>query len=126
MDQKSEIIRKRYNRTAKIYNLMEIMMDRGGMDEWRKAVWKAAKGKVLEVGVGTGKNIEFYSEDIEVTAIDFSEKMLEKAKARSESLSRKVDLRLMDVQELQFPDEYFDTIIKTVNKYRNLKNLWTN
>ncbi len=113
MDKDTEIIRKRYNRTAKFYNIMETMMDKSDMNSWRNAIWNEAKGRVLEVGVGTGKNMEYYTEDIEVTAIDFSEKMLEKARTRSEKLSQKVDLRLMDVQSLQFPDEFFDTVITT-------------
>jgi ubiquinone/menaquinone biosynthesis C-methylase UbiE len=113
MDKYTEVIRKRYNRTARFYNIMENMMDKSGMNSWRKAVWNEARGKVLEVGVGAGKNMEYYTEDIEVTAIDFSEKMLEKASNRSKELSKKVDLRLMDVQALQFPDEYFDTVITT-------------
>lgn len=113
MDKNTKAIRKRYNRTARFYNIMEALMDRSSMNHWRKAVWNEAKGKVLEVGVGTGKNIEYYAEDIDVIAIDFSEKMLEKARSRSKKLSRNVDLRLMDVQTLQFPDEYFDTVITT-------------
>ena len=113
MDKDSEIIRKRYNRTAKFYNIMEAMMDKIGINSFRKAIWSEAKGRVLEVGVGTGKNMEYYSDDLEVTAIDFSEKMLEKARIRSQTLSKKVDLRLMDVQALQFPDGFFDTIITT-------------
>ena len=113
MDNTTEKIRKRYNRTARFYNIMEAMMNKSGMNRWRQAVWNEAKGKVLEVGVGTGKNMEYYTENIEITAIDFSEKMLEKARSRSETLSKKVDLRLMDVQALQFPDEFFDTVITT-------------
>lgn len=113
MGKDTEIIRKRYNRTARFYNIMETMMDKSGMNSWRKAVWSEAKGRVLEVGVGTGRNMEYYSDDIEVTAIDFSEKMLEKAGVRSQRLSKKVDLRLMDVQALKFPDEFFDTVITT-------------
>lgn len=113
MDKHTETIRKRYNRTARFYNIMEAMMDKSGMNSWRKAVWNEAKGRVLEVGVGTGKNMEYYTDEIDVTAIDFSEKMLEKAAIRAQTLSKKVDLRLMDVQGLQFPDEFFDTVITT-------------
>jgi ubiquinone/menaquinone biosynthesis C-methylase UbiE len=46
------------------------------------ALWKEAKGKILEVGVGTGKNIRYYPEDADITAIDFSERMLEKARKK--------------------------------------------
>ena len=113
MDKETEKIRKRYNRTAKFFDAMGSIMDKGSMGKWRETVWKEAKGNVLEVGVGTGKNIEYYTDDIEVTAIDFSENMLEKARIRSKRLGKKVNLRLMDVQALVFPDETFDTIITT-------------
>lgn len=113
MDKYTETIKKRYNRIARFFDLFESMMERGKMGEWRKMVWQQTKGKVLEVGVGTGKNIQYYPEGIEVTAIDFSEKMLEIAKAKSKQFGKIVDLRLMDAQKLEFPDETFDTIITT-------------
>lgn len=113
MNKDTEKIRKRYNRVAKVFDFTEAMMEKGKMGQWREMIWKEAKGKVLEVGVGTGKNIRYYPENVEVTAIDFSEKMLERAKEKAQKLGRKVDLRLMDAQELEFPDETFDTIITT-------------
>lgn len=112
MKNHTETIKKRYNRVAGFYDLLEVM-EKGRMEQWRIALWREAKGKVLEVGVGTGRNIRYYPKSIEVTAIDFSEKMLEKAEKKALKSGRKVDLRLMDVQELAFADETFDTIITT-------------
>jgi ubiquinone/menaquinone biosynthesis C-methylase UbiE len=89
------------------------MMEKGKMGQWRKMIWQQVKGKVLEVGVGTGKNIEYYPDSVAVTAIDFSERMLEKAKEKAKQFHKKVDLRLMDVQNLEFTDETFDTIVTT-------------
>lgn len=113
MDKTSEKIRKRYNRMARAFDLTEAMMEKGKMSQWRELVWKEAKGKVLEVGVGTGKNIQYYPDHVEVTAIDFSEKMLKRAKEKAKKLGRYVDLRLMDAQKLDFSDESFDTVITT-------------
>ena len=113
MNKASEKIRKRYNRAAKIFDLTEAMMEKGKMVQWREMVWKEAKGKVLEVGVGTGKNIQYYPDNVEVTAIDFSEEMLERAKEKAGKLGKSVDLRLMDAQQLEFQDETFDTVITT-------------
>ncbi|MCX8131857.1 MAG: class I SAM-dependent methyltransferase [Clostridia bacterium] len=113
MENKTEKIRKRYNRAAGFFDMTEKMMEGGKMGEWRKMIWEEAKGKVLEVGVGTGKNIQYYPKDAEIIAIDFSEKMLERARHKVEKLGRKVDLRLMDVQKLDFPDETFDTVMTT-------------
>lgn len=113
MSNTSDSIRKRYNRTARFFELTESMMEMGKMSLWRKAVWNEACGKVLEVGVGTGKNIQYYPENVEVTAIDFSEKMLEFARVKASKYDKKVDLRLMDIQALDFADETFDTIVTT-------------
>jgi Methylase involved in ubiquinone/menaquinone biosynthesis len=113
MDKATETIKKRYDRIARFFDLSEAMMERGKMGEWRKMVWQQAKGKVLEVGVGTGKNIEYYPEGTVVTAIDFSENMLDKAKIKARLFDKRVDLRLMDVQNLSFPDETFDTVVTT-------------
>lgn len=109
----TEKIRKRYNRNARFYNLMSSMMEKGRMSQWRKAIWQEAQGKILEIGVGTGQNIIYYPENADITAIDFSENMLEKAKEKADNMGKKINLRLMDVQSLDFPDNTFDTVITT-------------
>lgn len=113
MDRKTDAIRRRYNRSVVFFELTEKMMEKGKMGEWRKMIWDQAKGKVLEVGVGTGKNMQFYREDLDVTAIDFSERMLEKARERAKTLGAKVNLLQMDAQAMDFPDDTFDTVIAT-------------
>lgn len=69
-------------------------------------------GKVLEVGVGTGLSLEHYGPETQVTGIDFSEDMLQKArdKVRDLSLSHVAELRQMDARRLDFPDNHFDTV----------------
>lgn len=113
MDKNSENIMKRYNRAAKFFNLTENLMEKGKMKNWRKEICQLAKGKVLEVGVGTGKNMPFYRSDIDVTAIDFSDKMLERARNRAKELNIEVNLAQMDAQAMEFDDETFDTVITT-------------
>lgn len=104
---------KRYDRIAKYYDWLESLMEKGLMEKWRQNVWQLAKGKILEVGVGTGRNIPFYPEHCQIIAIDFSQKMLERAAKKATLLHKQVDLRFMDVQNLQFADHTFDTIITT-------------
>lgn len=113
MDDHTEKIRRRYDRVSAIYDIFESPMELMALKKWRLEVMKELNGKVLEVGVGTGKNIEYYPEGLDITAIDFSEKMLAKAKDKAERLGKKVDLRHMDVQKLEFPDQTFDTIFTT-------------
>ncbi len=69
-------------------------------------------GTVLEVGVGTGLSLEHYRPEMQVTGIDFSEDMLQKArdKVRDLSLSHVAELRQMDARTLDFPDNHFDTV----------------
>jgi len=81
---KTEKIRRRYDRVAKVYDVFEQPMEAMALKKWRLEVMKGLEGKVLEVGVGTGKNIPYYPDDIDITAIDFSSKMLEKARIKAD------------------------------------------
>lgn len=69
-------------------------------------------GKVLEVGVGTGLALPDYMETVEVTGIDYSPEMLNKAikKQQTEGLSPVKELLQMDARELSFADNTFDTV----------------
>lgn len=105
--------RARYQRMAPFYDLMEVLPEQRYLP-WRENLWAQIEGKrVLEVGVGTGKNMRFYPEGVEVTAIDLAPAMLERARRRAQKLGLEVDLRLGDVQELDFPAGSFDTIVAT-------------
>lgn len=113
MDIHSEKIRKRYNRASKFYDILEAPMEMMSLKGWRISLMKELNGKVLEVGVGTGKNIEYYPNGINITAIDFSERMLEKAREKAEKFNKKVTLMQMDAQDMKFSDNTFDTIFTT-------------
>lgn len=108
-----EKIKKRYNRAARLYDLLEAPMEIMLLKKWRIEIMKDLDGKVLEVGVGTGKNIEYYPDGLDITAIDFSEKMLERAREKARIFNKKVNLIRMDVQDLKFPDNTFDTVFTT-------------
>lgn len=111
MDKKTDTIKRRYDRIAKIYGFIEGHMDMVASSEGRREVFNGLSGKVLEVGVGTGKNIEHYHDGIEVTAIDFSPKMLKQAREKANKLNQKVDLIEMDAQRMSFPDNSFDFVV---------------
>lgn len=102
-------IRARYNRTALFYDWMDKMIP---VKLRRKAV-EQAYGKVLEVGVGTGANLEFYLPGCQVTGIDFSPGMLQKARSKLSKVKVPVTLMEMDAQNMTFPDNSFDTVIAT-------------
>ncbi|MEI6544842.1 MAG: methyltransferase domain-containing protein [Methylococcales bacterium] len=108
----SVTIKKRYDRIAPYFDAMEAVMEGLFFKNWRKKLWSKVDGHhILEVGVGTGKNFEFYPTEARLTAIDFSEKMLKQALQTKNRKSVAVDLDLMDVQSLAYADNSFDTVI---------------
>lgn len=109
----NEKIRKRYDRVSTVYDIFEQPMEMMSLKKWRIEVTKGLNGKVLEVGVGTGKNIPYYPDDIEITAIDFSSKMLSKARDKAQKLNKKVELIQMDAQDMDFSDNTFDMVFTT-------------
>lgn len=105
--------RARYNRIAPIYDLMEVFAERRFVP-WREKLWSLIPGgRVLEVGVGTGKNFPFHPSESEVTGIDLSERMLAQAQQKAEKMDYAIELRQMDTQQLDFADDSFDAAIAT-------------
>jgi len=95
----SATIKKRYNRIAPYFDAMEAIMEGLFFKTWRKKLWSKVEGyHILEVGVGTGKNFEFYPTEARLTAIDFSEKMLKQALHNKHRKGVSVALDLMDIQ----------------------------
>ena len=113
-DTATALTRQRYQRISTIYDRMEGLMERR-FRPWREKAWQFASGpRILEVGVGTGKNMEFWPKDCKVTAIDLTQGMLDIARKRAMQLQRAGDdLFLADVQHLELPSRIFDTVIAT-------------
>jgi len=105
-------VAEKYNRLSSVYDLMEWPMELLFYSRWRKEVLSGLKGRVLEVGVGTGKNLKYYPPDCLVIGIDNSEGMLEKARKKAEGMNN-VTLLLMDAEHLEFPDSTFDYVVTT-------------
>ncbi|MCL7420053.1 MAG: methyltransferase domain-containing protein [Methylobacter sp.] len=108
----SAAIKKRYDRIAPYFDGMEAVVEGLLFKSWRERLWDKVNGHhILEIGVGTGKNFDYYPKDARITGIDFSEKMLTQAKRKRDRKQVNVDLELMDVQSLCFADNSFDTVI---------------
>lgn len=108
----TDTARKRYDRIAPIYDLMEGMVERSRYSGWRRLLWSKVEGEdVLEIGVGTGKNFPYYPPGVNITAVDFSEKMLSRARVKAGRENVAVNLQKMDVQSLEFADSTFDTVV---------------
>lgn len=112
MDKATARIRRRYDRISGVYDVMERMM--GSQNEpWRRELINKIHGsEVLEVGVGTGRNLDLYPKGLQVTGIDLSPGMLRKARLKLEQLGR-FDVYLLeaDVQALPFENDAFDTVL---------------
>ncbi len=106
-------VTRRYDRMARFYDIYDAPMEWMGTRRRRRGLVAQIMGRVLEAGVGTGKNIPYYPEDVEVTGIDVSPKMLARAEERARALGREVTLELADVTDLSYPDGSFDTTVAT-------------
>jgi phosphatidylethanolamine/phosphatidyl-N-methylethanolamine N-methyltransferase len=111
---KSVITRKRYDRLAFFYDFLETPLERLRFSHWRSRLTDRIIGDLaLEVGVGTGKNLPYYPRNVKIMAIDVSRRMLERARKRASIFGSMVQLQNMDVQQLAFPSNSFDTVFAT-------------
>lgn len=90
--------------------LPERLLFAGGR-EW---VCSRAEGDVLEISVGTGRNLPLYARDVRITGVDISASMLEIARTRAAEIGRDAELRVGDAQALELPDKSFDTVVCTL------------
>lgn len=67
--------------------------------------------RVLLVGAGTGLDLPFLPHDIELHATDLAQTMVKRTAKRAEALHRDVECRVMDAEELNYPDEHFDVVV---------------
>ena len=107
------LTRARYQRISPIYDRIEWLMERR-FRPWRAKLWQLVYGPRVEVGVGTGKNMEFWPLNCKITGIDLTPGMLDIARRRAKNLNRQdSDLRLGDVLHLEFPSASYDTVAAT-------------
>jgi phosphatidylethanolamine/phosphatidyl-N-methylethanolamine N-methyltransferase len=105
------LMRKAYARWAPIYDLV---YDKLTEPAARAAVdaAMACGPRVLEAGVGTGLSLGYYPAHAEVSGIDLSHDMLERAKEKvaRRGLTHVKSLQVMDATQLAFPDGMFDAV----------------
>ncbi len=102
-------VQRRYDRQAAIYDLKEAPWELLAFKRLRRRLWgQVSGGRVLEVGVGTGKNFAHHPAGARVVGIDLSPRMLQRAARRARRLGRHIDLIVADAQQLPFRDGAFD------------------
>jgi ubiquinone/menaquinone biosynthesis C-methylase UbiE len=107
--------RRWWDRHAAGYDQRIGWFERRLLEDGRAWVGAQASGDVLEVAVGTGRNLPFYPTDVRLTGVDLSPAMLQVARDRARRLGLEVDLREADGQALPFPDAAFDTVVCTLS-----------
>lgn len=86
-----------------------------GVARQRKQLMSRAHGKILDVACGTGLNFPSFPATSEVTAIDLSPRMLELAAKKANALNLNVRGKVMDAENLEFPDGSFDTVTSSLS-----------
>ena len=86
------------------------------LEQGRRRLAEAANAgeptRLLEVGVGTGLMLPRYLPQTDVVGIDLSDEMLQRARAKAAALAgRRVELRHMDAEKMDFPDGTFDCVV---------------
>jgi ubiquinone/menaquinone biosynthesis C-methylase UbiE len=104
---------ERYQRIAWLYDLLDLPFEHVRYRKIRPMIFAGLSGRILEAGVGTGRNFPFYPAGSEVVGIDLSPAMLSRAERRLRSAAAKVELRQMDVTRLELPDRSFDAAVAT-------------
>ena len=112
LDLDKNVVEAAYARWAPIYDAVcgPVMVN------GRRAAAAAARaigGKILEVGVGTGLSFDDYDGTTEITGIDLSAPMLQKARAKMASgrYPWVKDVQLMDAHQMTFADATFDCVV---------------
>ena len=101
-------------RFAKFYDFSEYLPEKLLVAGLRKKIIPRLYGKILEVGVGSGKNLKYYSDKAEVIAIDISSFLLDKAKRELKKVGKKnIKLLFANVEHLPFADKSFDYVLST-------------
>ena len=104
-----------WNKAAPSYDKQIAFFERIQFAGGREWLGERARGRVLEVAIGTGLNLPHYPADAAITGIELSPAMLAIARQRAAGLGRDVDLREGDAEHLPFDDASFDTVACTLS-----------
>lgn len=105
-----------YDGFAPVYSRETLLVDYlFGLRKLRRALMQNASGKILDVACGTGENFPFFNPEDDITAVDLSPGMLSIARERADRLGLGINFQVMDAEELNFPDGYFDVVISAMS-----------
>jgi ubiquinone/menaquinone biosynthesis C-methylase UbiE len=106
----TERIRRLYDDRAATYDRSLGLVERIMLGPFRQAYGALLKAATIEIGVGSGLNIPYYSSDVtRAVGVDLSREMLRHARERASQLGIPFALVQADAEALPFPDASFDT-----------------
>ena len=94
-------------------HLIQMSMNQAHFEPYRRRVTSAARGRVLEIGVGSGLNLPLYPPDANIVGLDPSTKLLSMARTVAASHSRSIELIEGTAESIPLPDHSVDTIVTT-------------
>jgi len=103
----------RYQRIAPFYDLLDVPFEHMRYRALRPLPFRGLTGRLLDAGVGTGRNFPFYPPRTSVVGIDISPAMLARAARRRRNATVTLELKQMDVTKLAFADGTFDAAVAT-------------
>jgi len=103
--------RRVWDKAAPRYDESMAFFERRFVGDGRAWITSRARGRALEIAVGTGIDLALFPADVQVTGLDLSPAMLVFARKKAAQLGRDVELVTGDAQELPFDDESFDTVV---------------
>lgn len=109
-----EHLTQRFDALAPDYDRATRLLEGLLLRRLRRRLLRGVKGKVLEVGVGTGRNLPHYADGVQLWGVDVSEPMLQRAQQRADRLGRTVYLNVMDAAALAFPNGAFDVVVSAL------------
>ena len=113
IDKTTEKSRRVWDKHSRTYDKSMAFWERRLFQGDREWVCGQARGDVLEVAVGSGRNFSHYPGGVRLSGFDLSPAMVELAKARAEELALPADLQVADATRLPYGDASFDTVICT-------------
>tara|TARA_B100001142_G_C14244407_1_gene620691 strand:+ start:345 stop:956 length:612 start_codon:yes stop_codon:yes gene_type:complete len=107
------MIQDRYQRIAWAYDILDFPWEYWRYQSIRPHLFNGLKGTILDAGIGTGQNVNFYSKTANVIGIDLSRNMLKRAAQRCLKINNSVQLLEMNIIQSGFKDNTFDGVVST-------------
>ncbi len=110
----NEDIRGKYDSFSRFYDFVQFPFEIIILARLRRKLLRDIYGKVLEIAIGSGRNLRYYNKDCKIIGIDFSPKMLEIARQKARKLGTNADFYVGNAEKLRFEKGKFDFIVDSL------------